>query len=79
MKKILLILTVIALASCGTPEEQLQRKIEIRKITQNIIQKDFDNAFTVIDEDGCEYWVFEKNYIGFMSHKGMCSNPKHSE
>jgi len=83
----ILTLIIIALSSCSTPEEVKQANEQAEQIRidtkQTNHQKMIDKAVIVKDRDGCQYIILTSfsgtSAKGFMSHKGLCNNPKHKQ
>jgi hypothetical protein len=73
MKKILLLLSIVFLASCSQSEQEEQEQI---KANQDYFQDVIDKAH-VVERDGCEYLVSWGYDRGFMAHKGDCKNMIH--
>ncbi|MFH4967490.1 hypothetical protein V8G61_04720 [Gaetbulibacter sp. M240] len=92
MKKILkYLMIVISLISFSCKdklhdqilEEQKKEQDSISKTPEGITSKIENNHFEVITFEGCEYLIYKEQpsnnkAMGFMAHKGNCSNPIHN-
>ncbi len=64
-------------------EEQQKAQDSINKTIEHLTAKIPNNKFETIRYEGCEYLLYKEQpdnnkALGFMAHKGNCSNPIHN-
>lgn len=74
MKKILLLLSVVLVSCVNTPNESFQSSetIEINWLANSGIT--FNEKFSVVEIDSCEYLIGNHDRSRFITHKGNCKN-----
>lgn len=83
MKTIISITFILfVLTSCDFQIERTENPNTGKTSTENKIKKVPINRIEVIVYDGCEYIIYKEDEdqnsaLGFMSHKGNCSNSIH--
>lgn len=88
ISKYLILFTTLISFSCKDKfydqilEEQRNKQDSISKTPEGIISKIENNQFEVITFESCEYLIYKEQpsnnkAMGFMAHKGNCSNPIH--
>lgn len=81
MKKIILILAIASLFSCGKYEEEIRQNSlkdvnEFQKVIYNL-NKDSSREVRIMTIDSCEYIVWDGSHGEFgFAHKGNCKNCK---
>jgi hypothetical protein len=70
MKKVLLILAVLALYSCK------ESKVNVNKEKTNYILKEYYAPAEIVIIDSCEYLYLSEGHAIVLTHKGNCKNCK---
>jgi len=71
MKKVLLILVVLALYSCGELPE-----VNVDKKKTTYVLKEYYSPLEIITIDSCEYLYGQEGHAIMLTHKGNCKNCK---
>ena len=69
MKKLFIVISLFALASCHEPN--VQTKSSAYRIGP------FGKKLEIIEIEGCEYFFADYDRGALFEHKGNCSNPIH--